>query len=168
MIDLTKQFSKLYDENVAKIYRFIFLKVESKQTAEDLTSQVFTKGWARFKTGSEIQNPTAYLYQIARSEIVNHLRTRTKYQMVTLEKVELIDPKQNLAEKQDLGSELVDIQKALKGLNEDEQNVLIMRYLDGQPFKTIACALDKSEGAVRVMVHRALKKLKDGLGSVTK
>jgi RNA polymerase sigma-70 factor (ECF subfamily) len=168
MVDLTKQFSKLYDENVAKIYRFIFLKVESKQAAEDLTSQVFTKGWARFKTGSEIQNPTAYLYQIARSEIVNHLRGRTRYQAVTLERVELIDPQQNLTEKYALGSELADIQKALKDLNEDEQNVLIMRYLDDQPFKTIAEALEKSEGAVRVMVHRALKRLKDHLEFVTK
>ncbi|MCX6790939.1 MAG: RNA polymerase sigma factor [Candidatus Gribaldobacteria bacterium] len=168
MVDLTKQFSKLYDDNVVKIYRFIYLKVESKQVAEDLTSQVFAKGWARFRAITDIKNPTAYLYQIARTEIVDHLRVRTKFRMVSLDNVEVADNKQNLAEKQAINSDLEGVRKALKQLDEDEQNVLIMRYLDEQPFKTIALALDKNEGAIRVMVHRALKKLKEGLGDVTK
>jgi RNA polymerase sigma factor (sigma-70 family) len=165
MVDLTKQFSKLYDDNVDKIYRFIYLKVESQQSAEDITSQVFVKGWARFRAGSDIKNPTAYLYQIARAEIVNHLRVRTKHRTFSLDQVEIIDSRQNLTEKQETDSDLADLQKALKQLDEDEQNVLIMRYLDEQPFKTIALALDKNEGAVRVMIHRALKKLKHGLCS---
>jgi RNA polymerase sigma-70 factor (ECF subfamily) len=163
MIDLTKKFAKLYDDHVDKIYRFIYLKVESQQAAEDLTSQVFTKGWARFRVGEDIKNPSAYLYQIARTEISNHYRYKSKYQTVSLEKIELAEGNIGLEDKHKQDSDIEQVKKVLKKLDEDEQNVLIMRYLDEQPIATIALALEKSEGAVRVMLHRALKEVKEAI-----
>ena len=61
MNNLDRQFSKIYDELVDKIYRFVYLKVSSQEVAEDLTSRVFIKGWDRYRQGvDKIENPKAF------------------------------------------------------------------------------------------------------------
>jgi len=48
MANLRKQYSKIYDQYINKIYRFVFLKVSSKEVAEDLTTEVFVRGWDKY------------------------------------------------------------------------------------------------------------------------
>jgi len=161
MRDLNKEFIKIYDENIEKIYRFVFLKVGSQEAAEDLSSQVFVKGWDKFRTGKgEIQNPSAYLFQIARNEIADYYRKR-KFNTVSIEDYQLSDP--NLKVEQDFSqkSDLEIIKAKLTSLSEDHQNVLILRYLNDFSIKEIAKILEKQEGAVRVMIHRAIQELKE-------
>lgn len=159
-----KKFSKLYDKYVDKIYRFVFLKVESQEAAEDVTSQVFSKGWSRFKkTGRKaeaIENPSAYLFQIARAEIANHHRKRAKFQTIQATTEQIADPELNLEEKSKLDSDFAAVKNCLAKLSTDYQDVLIWRYIDGYSNKEIAEILGKSRGAVRVMIHRALKELR--------
>ncbi len=62
MADLRKIFSKIYDQYINKIYRFVFLKVSSQEIAEDLTSETFLKTWESFKNGTRIENPQAFLF----------------------------------------------------------------------------------------------------------
>lgn len=161
MGDPKKKFAKLYDKYVEKIYRFVFLKVSSQEIAEDLTSLVFTKGWRKFRKGEKIDNPPAYLYQIARAEIANHHREKAKFQTIQATTDQIIDPNPGLEETQELQSDLKIIKKALTQLKEDYQNVIIWYYLDGLSIKDIAEITEKPEGTVRVMVHRALKELRE-------
>jgi len=156
-----KQFEKIYDDYLDKIYRFVFLKVDSEEAAQDVTAQVFTKGWRKFKSGTHIQNVSAYLYQIARAEVANYYRGSRKYQIVSVESVQVVDTEQDIEQQQIKGSDIAEVKKLLGQLDEDSQNVLIWRYLDGYSNKEIAGMLGKSEGAVRVMIHRALAKLKE-------
>ena len=155
-----KKFAKIYDKLVDKIYRFVFLKVGSEEVAEDLTAQVFAKGWERFSTGEDIRNPSAYLYQMARAEIANHFRQNSKFKLVSAETNQLADPQPGIEERQQGQSEIEALRTCLAKLNDDYQNVLIWRYLDGYSNKEIARMLEKSEGAVRVMLHRGLKELR--------
>ena len=53
MNDLHGQFGKIYDEYIEKIYRFVYLKVDSQETAEDITSKVFLKGWETYRKDAE-------------------------------------------------------------------------------------------------------------------
>jgi len=80
-----------------------------------------------------------------------------------VEFVPIIDPAQGLEEKMALNSDLEQVKAALTNLKEDYQNVIIWRYLDDLPIPEIAKILDKSEEAARVMLHRALKALKNKL-----
>lgn len=158
-----KRFIKIYDKHIEKIYRFIFLKVESQQIAEDLTSQVFIKLWDRLRTNhkeKKIKNLSAYLYQIARTEIANHYRQQSKFQIISTENNQIVDPKENLEENYSLRSDLIILRNCLKQLKEKEQNLIIWRYLEELSIKNIAEILGKPEGSVRVMIHRALKELK--------
>ncbi len=164
-----KKFAKIYDKHIDKIYRFVFLKTGSKELAEDLTSQVFTKGWKKFKLqGAEIKNMSAYLFQIARAEVANHYRETSKFQIVSAESVEIVDEREGLEASQDIQLIGQDIQKALGQLEEESQNILIWHYVEGLSFKEIGEFLNRPEGTVRVMAHRALKELKEAMTAENK
>ena len=59
MESISEQFSQIYDQYIDKIYRFVYLKVNSQEIAEDITSKVFIRGWEKFRiqnTEFRIQN----------------------------------------------------------------------------------------------------------------
>ena len=166
MSQLQKQFAKLYDKYIEKIYRFIFLKVNSQEIAEDLTSEVFTRGWESFKQEKcDIKNPQAFLYQIARNLVVDHYRQKGQAQLISVDAVPLIEGI-DLEEKIIQKSEVNDVKAALAHINEDYKEIIIWYYLDELSVPEIAKILNKSEEAVRVQIHRALLALRRQMGGV--
>ena len=163
MENLRKIFSKIYDRYIDKIYRFIFLKVNSQEIAQDLTSETFLRGWESFKNGNKIENPQAFLYKIARNLVTDHYREKGRAQVVSAEFIPIVDPRQNLEEKSLLNSDIDNVKMALASLPEEYQDVIIWHYLDGLAFSEIGQILHKSENAVRVQTHRALEKLRKKL-----
>jgi RNA polymerase sigma-70 factor (ECF subfamily) len=168
MDNLKKKFSRIYNQYIDKIYRFVFLKVNSKDLAEDLTSETFLKGWEALQKSQnsnkeEIKNISAFLYKIARNLITDHYREKGKAQIISADYVKIGDPRINLEEKATLISDIDTIRSALVNLKEDYQDVIIWYYLEQFSISEISQILDKSEGAVRVLIHRALKALKDEL-----
>jgi len=163
-----RKFSRIYDENIEPIFRFILLKVGSRDSTEDLTSLVFAKCWQKFKQngqdGQEIKNPTAYLYQIARAEIANFYRKKSKFEIISTSSYlveNLIDPSSNVEEKAQLNSRVGKLKNCLSNLNKENQDMVIWRYLENMPIKTISQITKRPKGTVRVMLHRALKELKE-------
>ncbi|XOB41499.1 MAG: RNA polymerase sigma factor [Candidatus Nealsonbacteria bacterium] len=163
MANQRKIFSSIYDKYVNKIYRFIFIKVSSQEIAEDLCSETFLRGWQVFKERRDIENPPAFLYQIARNLVIDHYREKGKAKIVSAEYWEVTDPHQNLEEKSLLGSDIDNIRIVLASLREEYQDVIIWHYLDGLTFSEMGRILNKSENAVRVQTHRALKELRKKL-----
>lgn len=154
-----KFFTKIFDQYIDKIYRFIFLRTDSESTAQDLTQQVFLKFWEKI---DGVQNPKAFLYKVAKDTVSDYYRQKSKFQPILLEEISFADP-ENPEEKVLIDFELERIKKALQTINEDYQNVIVWHYLDDLSIKEIAKILDKSEGTVRVLLHRALKALKGKL-----
>ena len=177
MANPRKEFSKIYDQYIDKIYRFIFLKVSSKDVAEDLTSETFLRAFksmtqAPAKRGDEqssstktnnIENPQAFLYRIARNLVTDHYREKGRTQIVSVEYASIIDPKSDLEEMAMLNSDMEQVRLAINNLKEDYQNVVIWYYLDDLPVSEIAKMLERSEEATRVLLHRALKALRKQL-----
>jgi len=167
MSSLQKQFEKIYDQYIDKIYRFIFLKVSSKEISEDLTTQVFIKGWEKFKEpGKKIKNPSAYLYQIAKTEIADYYREESKFRIISSEiNQELFNQiidfnSSKIEEDLTLKREIELLKTALDQLRDDYQNLIIWRYLDELSPKEIAEIIEKPEGTTRVMLSRALEELR--------
>jgi len=164
MSDKHQEFSKIYDKYIDKIFRFIFLKVSSQEITQDLCSETFLRGWQSFQA-KEIDNPQAFLYQIARNLVVDHYREKGKaQQVVSADSVPIIDPRPNIEEKAALISDMEQVKAVLASLKDDYQNVVIWHYLDDISIPDIAKIMNKSEEATRVTLHRALKALKQGLG----
>lgn len=160
MANYNEEFSEIYDRCINKIYRFIFVKVNSKEIAQDLSSETFIKGWEAYKKNPKIKNPSAFLYKIAGNLVIDYYRQKGKNQFVSPEFVSIADPNPGLEEKAALSSDLEGVKAVLADLKDDYQNVIIWRYLDELTVPEVAELMNKSEDAVRVTLHRALKSLK--------
>jgi RNA polymerase sigma-70 factor (ECF subfamily) len=161
-----EKFSQIYDSHVEKIYRFVFLRVNSKEVAQDLTSETFTKCWESYKENPDtIENPQAFLYKIAKNLVVDHYRQKAKIQTVSTDNVEiqLADPKSNFEQKAILASDMETVRAAMASLNEDYQNAIVWRYLEDLPIEEVSHLLNRSEEATRVLLHRAMKELRTRL-----
>lgn len=163
MEEINQYFSQVYDQYITRIYRFIYLKVSPQETAEDLSSEVFLRLYKRLKEpNSKIQNPQAFLYQIARNVVADHYRgrrvTTISIEKTTIEFEDIGDPTQGLAE---ASIDMDRIRHALSQLNEDYQDLIIWKYIEELSVPEIAQITGKSEGSVRVGVSRALGALKE-------
>ena len=168
MDKLEKNFGEIYDNNINQIYRFIYLKVNSQSIAEDLTSETFLKGWERFKNKSnKINNPRAFLYQIARNLVVDHYREKGRSQTVSVDSIPIIDTSNNIEEKAELDSEMEMIKCALGNINDEYREIVVLRHIEDFSISEISEALNKSEGAVRVMLHRAINSIKEEIDRKT-
>lgn len=161
---------EFYDRNVAKIYRYIYFRVGSEEQAQDLTSDVFLKCWQRLNSGQEnISNLRAFFYQVARNSIVDFFRQRDRSPLLLSEITDnsvadsFSGKKKGLADEVSTTLEIELIKKALKGLSEDYQEIIIWRYLDELEIAEIAEIMEKREGTVRTLLSRALAELRKTL-----
>ena len=157
-------FGVLYDRHISAIYRFVFLKVGGKKgDAEDITHEVFLSAWKNIGNYKFQGFPfSSWLYRIARNAIIDYYRTSKQNQNIAFHETPehlLISEK---TEEHDLDKtfEMERIKKCLALLEPTYQDVLIMKFVEDRSNKEIAAALEKSEGAIRVIQHRALKQLK--------
>ncbi len=173
---IKKEFEKIYDNNIEHIFRFAYLKVSSKDDAEDITSRAFLKLWQALndKKGNSIKNQRAFLYKVTRNLIIDYYRqnrdkqeknddNKPKKQKVPLEKVIVVDKEVRADEKAFIESEMEEVRDALSRLNEDYQNIIILYYLNELTTSEISDLLDKPESSIRVLIHRALTALRKEL-----
>jgi RNA polymerase sigma-70 factor (ECF subfamily) len=152
-------FGLLYDQYLPAIYRFILLKTGDKVTAEDLTHQVFLNAWQNIENYQTQGFPfSSWLYRIAHNTVIDYYRTEKKH--FNLETIEEAAAGDDLEEKIDQGVELRIIKAAIKELPDEQQIVIIMKFVEGLTNKEIAAALGKSEGAIKTAQHRSLKNIK--------
>ena len=152
-------FGLLYDHYQPRIYRFIYLKVSHREEAEDLTHQVFLSSWQNIGNYKFKGFPfSSWLYQIARNQVIDYYRTKKKN--VSLESI--ADPEVESSSEKTIDSnlELKRIRQAITKLNQEQQDVIIMRFIDDLSPQEVAVALNKTSGAVRLLQHRAIKNLK--------
>ena len=162
-------FAEIYDFYVIRIFRFVYLKTSSKETAEDLTADTFLRCWKYIKEKSEsgkkeiVKNNKigSFLYRIARNLIIDHYRKK-KHMTVEIseeEKEAIVDHKQDILTQIDRKQEIEELRKSLGHLNDDYQEILILRYVEDLSMAEIAEITEKKEGAIRVQLHRAVKAL---------
>lgn len=154
----TAAFGKLYDLYFVKIYRFIYYRVSHKETAEDLAEEVFLKVHTRLSSLSEDGAFEGWLYQIARNLVIDYYRKQKM--TVALEDVEnTLEYESNIIDVLNLEQQQKTLLRMLKFLSSDEQALLKMKFFENLENSAIAAILDKTEGAIRVMQHRAISKL---------
>ncbi len=161
-------FARLYDHYVTAIYRFVYLKLPSKEAAEDVTSETFLRGWQYIQQAEHIENIRALLYKIARNLIADQYRKQesSREVSVTFSPSETSTNSEDDISDREAGRFMIEaradialILQHLSRLKEDFQDVLTLRLIDGLSFQDIGNILGKTSGNVRVMFHRALKAL---------
>ncbi|MEA3293174.1 MAG: sigma-70 family RNA polymerase sigma factor [Patescibacteria group bacterium] len=160
-----KEFNKIYNKHIKKIYRFVYFKVDSQETAEDLTSEAFSRAWKSFsQPDKDIKNINAFLYKIAHNLISDFYRAKAQIKIIAIDDCpDIIDNNMSLEDKILLDSDIQTIRIALPSIKADYQNVIIWRYINDLSISDISKILEKSKQATRVMLHRALKALRKAM-----
>ncbi len=156
-------FGLLYDKYHSQIYRFIYLKVSHREEAEDITHQVFLNAWKNIEKYQIQGYPfSSWLYQISRNLVIDHYRTKkTTTDIESISESEFADSNDSLQKTIEVNFEVDIVRKAIFKLNQEQQDILIMRFVDELSSKEISTALGKPESTVRVLQHRAIKNLKN-------
>jgi RNA polymerase sigma-70 factor (ECF subfamily) len=156
----TEAYARLYACYVERITRYVYFRVTDHQLAEDITSRIFIKMLEKLKTYQVGQLPLiAWLYRMAHNAVIDHYRT--KRTLISLEDVNQAEVRQEdgIEEKLDLQVKSQQLRAALQVLTEEQQRVLILKFIDGLSTREIARRLGKQQGAVRGLQMRALQKL---------
>jgi RNA polymerase sigma-70 factor (ECF subfamily) len=157
-------FGCLYELYIDRIYRYVFFRVTDEQVAEDLASQVFCKAWENLHRYKPSGAPfAAWLYTIAHNAVIDHYRTRKA--TVPLDAISwLASEAPEPDETAEFNFEVQYVREALQLLTDEQQQVLILKFISGMTTSEIADQLGKRPGAVRALQMRGLQALARILG----
>lgn len=154
-------FGALYDRYVEAVYRYAYYRVRNEADAEDVTSEVFFKALRAMPRYQPRQPFLAWLYRIARNTIIDRVR-RQRPQVDyddAIEHVEgsaVLDPDARL----DQLSDSLALREAIARLTPLQQDVIILRYLEGLDTRAIGEIIGRRDGTVRGIEFRALGMLR--------
>lgn len=156
------RFALLYDRHVTNVYRYLLVRVGSHEDAEDLTSQTFLTAMeqlGRYRGSGTFQ---AWLFRIARNKSIDHYR-RHKRLVPMPSNGEWIDGAvlPDTAVERQLALDAVSHQ--LRNLAPDRAEVVSLRIFGQLETAEIADMLNKSETAVRMLLHRGVRDLQERL-----
>ncbi len=157
----TEAFGRLYDIFADRIYRHIYYRTSNVEDAKDLTQEVFLKAWRGLPKYKRTKTPfLGWLFTISHNRVIDYYRTKKDYAYFNDEIVMEDREKspEKLVEEQFTQQE---VRRAILQLPEDQQQVIFMSFIEGFEYSEIATALNKSEGNIRVIVHRALKRMRE-------
>lgn len=161
-----KVFVKAYDLYLDDVYRFIYFKINNPEEARDLTSEVFLKTWNYIQEkGLNAKTLRPLIYRIARNLIIDYYRKKSS-QDVSLEgasgqDIDVIDDRQNVAEIAQISLAIEDIKEKIMNLKDEYREVIILHFINELSISEIAEIINKTKGNTRVLIHRALRKLKE-------
>jgi len=154
-------FGKLYDMHIDRVYRHIYYRVGNQTDAEDLTQQAFLKAWQAIGRYKKTASPfIAWLMTISHNLVVDFYRTRKDKAYIEAEVLanySTSSPEQAA----EVSFREQRLRRAILQLSADEQQVVTLRLMEGFQFAEIASLLKKKEGNIRVILHRALVKLRN-------
>ena len=157
-------FARLYDRHLDRIYRHIYYRVGNQSDAEDLTQQVFMQAWRAIGRYKQTESPfLAWLFTIAHNVVVSFYRRARSEQYLEFDVADehRSESPEHVAESSE---QQLAVRRAILRLRPEQQQVVLLRFVENLSHGEVAAALGKSETAVRVMQHRALQELRRVLG----
>jgi RNA polymerase sigma-70 factor (ECF subfamily) len=154
-------FATLYRRYLDRVYGYCFYQLGDHHDAEDATERTFMaalRGLDEFEDrGSTFR---AWLFRIARNTVANAHRSRRRRRTEPLpDSFERQAPNADPAGLVALADELHAVRRAITEMPDDRRQVIVLRFVDGLSTAEVAEVLDRSPGAVRVLLHRALRDL---------
>jgi RNA polymerase sigma-70 factor (ECF subfamily) len=152
--------AEIYDRYAEPIYRYLYRTVGDAAQAEDLTGEVFVKLLQVLNTPRAPRDKLkGWLYRVAHNLAMDWFRQQGRSATLALD--------EELAAGDDLPSRAVEkrelqqkLRLAIGQLTPDQQQVILLRFGEGFKVAEVSRLMDKSEGAVKIMQHRAVKRLR--------
>ncbi len=151
---------ELYERFFPKMYTYAYCRIGDRAAAEDIAAQVFLNAWKGIRSFRYRGVPiSAWLYRIAHDLSADFLRRRNRIRFEPLgdgsHEAQLKDsgPEEAVVAQQEMIT-------VLQQLTSEQQQVVVMRFVEGFTLAGVAAATGKSEEAVKALQHRALKSLR--------
>jgi RNA polymerase sigma-70 factor (ECF subfamily) len=151
---------ELYLIHFDRIYSYLHVSVGNRHDAEDLTTQTFMKMLEKIGSFKWQSAPfSAWLFRIAHNLAMDHFRSRRRWQPEeeVPEPPGEEEPSAELTAMQTIGRE--SMLKLIEGLSPEQQQVLTLKFVFNLPNAEVAAILEKTEGAIKSLQHRALVSL---------
>ena len=153
-------FAELYDTHVDSVYRYLLYRVREPSDAEDLASEVFTRAFANIhRYRWQGKSFLAWLYTIARNAVTDR-RRRDRPTVDLDDAFGLAENGPTAHERAVHGEEVDALRGAVKHLTTEQQEVLVLRFVENLSSRQVAKILGKNEGAIRALQFRALGRLR--------
>lgn len=155
-------FLKAYEIFVPKLFRHIYFRINMKEDAEDLTSQVFLKTWVYLRDSrNEIKDLKNFLYRTAHNLIIDYYRKKPRAPLPINEKFEkTFFYEKDIVQEINSQEELQMVRDAIYRLKKDFRDVVVLRYVDDFSIEEIASITQKSKNVIYITLSRAIKELK--------
>lgn len=159
-----QSFLTAYDEHADAIYRHCYFRLLNKDKAEELVQETFLKTWQYLDAGNPVDNLRPFLYRVATNLIIDFVRKKKEDSLDAKLEVNPLDEPMGSDHRDIERSALLSLVKSsLAELEQDERDLITMRYLDDMDPREIADILDISPNYVSVKLNRAVAKLKKKL-----
>jgi len=162
--DLDRAFEDLYRTHLRDVYSYSYYRVGNHHDAEDLTEQAFLQAYRHFERARRESNGRPlrpWLIRIAHNLASNYHRDRARRPEAALDAIEQPSHPHATERVVEGREELREVIARLDELSGDRREALIMRFALGMSNREIARALGRSDGATKVLIHRAIKQLEE-------
>ena len=166
--ELDREFEALYKAHLRDVYSYSYYRVGNHHDAEDLTEQAFLQAYRHFERArreSDGRPMRPWLIRITHNLASNYYRDRSRRPETNIEAIEPPAHPHSTERVVEGREELRLVMRKLEGLPEDRREALIMRFALGMSNREIARALGRTDGATKVLIHRALKQLEEQMAA---
>lgn len=166
--ELDARFSELYRAHVRDVYSYSFYKVGNHHDAEDLTEQTFLQAYRHFERAlaeSDGRPLRPWLIRIAHNLAANYYRDKSRKPESAIEDAGMISAPHTTESLVEGREELKAIIDGVNKLPGDRREALVMRFALGMDNREIARALGRTDGATKVLLHRAIRQLEELMGT---
>lgn len=167
------QFDALYRRYLAQVYSYAYYELRDHHEAEDVTERTFLAALTNLARFDERARPAdgegastfrVWLFQIARNMVANHRRGRRRRPEAPLDSVAAVADGLDVEARAAVRDDADAAWRAVARLPADRRRAVVLRFVDEMSTAEIAGVLGKTEGAVRVLIHRALRSVARELG----
>ena len=148
---------RLYDQHHESIFRYLWLRLGDRQAAEDLTGDVFMRMLTALPGYRSVGLPfRAWLYRIAHNLLVDHFRKANNRVLVPLDEIKEQNDENDPASATEQKLIVARVNHALSQLDQNQREVIVLRFIVGLSLREVAWAVNKTEAAVKSLQHRGL------------
>lgn len=158
-------FDGLYQLYGDRVFRYLVARLSNTDTAEEVTSQVFLRllekiGLYTIAPKDNVAIFSAWLYRMAYNKMVDFLRKQKRSTNIELDKLEQFPDTTRYTESVEFRFDFELLLQKLQLLNEQQRQVILLRFIEGLNIAETAQVMQKSEGAIKALQHRSLENLK--------
>jgi RNA polymerase sigma-70 factor (ECF subfamily) len=159
------RFEPLFEHYFDRVYQYVFSRTNNRQIAEDLTSQIFLKILEALPRYQSRRPLAAWVFTIARNTLFSHYRFTLRHPTQSLEAAGLLvsNPFPSLDGNTKDVDRYIDLEEAINQLPMKDRELLRLKYAAGLSFEEIGDLSGKSPEAIKMAIHRLLRKLEGGM-----